>query len=170
VSAKPQPFDPYALLSALERQRVAYVLIGGFARLIQGTEELTEGLDVTPSLKPPNLRRLALALDQLGARLANRSPPSLEQDLRTQELLELRTTAGLLKVVPEPAGTRGGYDDLRRAATREPIGKGLRPRVASTGDLARMLAARGRDQDKPLLQQLRQLRELERDLGRGLSL
>ena len=59
---------------------------------------------------------------------------------------------GELKIVPEPAGTRGGYDDLRRAATREPIGKGLRPRVASTADLARMLAALGREPDMPRLQ------------------
>src|SRR6266516_4777987 len=38
-------FDPYAILNALEHQRVTYVLIGGFARVIQGTEELTRGLD-----------------------------------------------------------------------------------------------------------------------------
>ena len=169
MSTKPQ-FDPYALLSALERQRVAYILIGGFARIIQGTEELTDGLDLVPSLKPADLRRLSLALDQLDARLPSGRPPTLDKDLRKHDLLELRTPAGPLKVVPEPAGTRGGYDDLRRAATREPIGKGLRPRVASISDLARTLAARGRDQDKPLLQQLRHLRELERDLGRGLSL
>jgi hypothetical protein len=49
--------------------------------------------------------------------------------------------------VPEPAGTRGGYDDLCGAATREPIGKGLRPRVASIADLARILAALGCEQD-----------------------
>jgi hypothetical protein len=169
VSTKPE-FDPYALLSALERQRVAYVLIGGFARIIQGTEELTAGLDLAPSLKPANLRRLTLALAQLDARLPSGKPPALDEDLREHDVLELRTVAGPLKVVPEPAGTRGGYDDLRRAANREPIGKGLRPHVASTGDLARMLAARGREQDKPLLQQLRHLRELERDLGRGVSL
>lgn len=169
MSTEPQ-FDPYALLSALERQRVAYVLIGGFARIIQGTEEVTDGLDLVPSLKPADLRRLALALDQLDARLPSGRPPTLDEDLLKHDLLELRTAAGPLKVVPEPTGTRGGHDDLRRAATREPIGKGLRPRVASIGDLARMLAARGRDQDKPLLQQLRHLRELERDLGRGLSL
>lgn len=169
MSTKPQ-FDPYALLSALERQRVAYVLIGGFARIIQGTEELTDGLDLVPSLKPANLRRLALALDELDARLPSGKRPALDEDLRKHDLLELRTAAGPLKVAPEPAGTRGGYDDLRRAATREPIGRGLRPSVASIGDLARMLAARGREQDKPLLQQLRHLRELERDLGRGLSL
>lgn len=170
MSATLPPFDPYALLSALERQGVSYVVVGGFARIVHGTEEQTEGLDLTPSLKPANLRRLAVALDQLDARLASGRRPALDEDLRAHGLLELRTAAGLVKVVAEPAGTRGGYDDLRRAATREPIGKGLRPRVASTGDLARMLAARGRDQDKPLLQQLRHLRELERDLGRGLGL
>ncbi len=84
-------------------------------------------------------------------------------------MLELRTEAGELKIVPEPAGTRGGYDDLRRAATREPIGRGLRPRVASIGDLARMLAALGREQDIPPLQQLRTLAELERSLLREIG-
>ena len=77
-------------------------------------------------------------------------------------MIALGSPHGELKLVPEPAGTRGGYDDLRRAATREPIGKGLRPRVASIADLARMLAALGREQDIRSLQQLRYLRELER--------
>ena len=40
-----QDFDPYATLEALEGRRVAYVLIGAFARVVQGTEELTRGLD-----------------------------------------------------------------------------------------------------------------------------
>ena len=55
-------------------------------------------------------------------------------------ILELQTDAGELKIVPEPAGTRG-YDDLRRRARREPLGRGLRPSVASIDDHARMLAA-----------------------------
>jgi hypothetical protein len=168
MSSMRESFDPYALLAALERRRVGYVLIGGFARIIQGTEELTDGLDIVPSLKPDNLRRLALALDELEARLLHGERPALA-DLATGELLELGTGAGELKLVPEPDGTRGGYDDLRRAATREPIGKGLRPSVASIGDLARMLAARGREQDQQPLQQLRTLAELERTLGRGLE-
>ena len=41
--------------------------------------------------------------------------------------------------------------------------------VASVGDLARMLAARGREQDEQPLRQLRTLAELERTLGRGLE-
>jgi hypothetical protein len=169
MSTKPDPFDPYAILTALERQRTTYVLIGGFARIIQGTEELTNGLDLVPSLRAENLRRLGLALDDLDARLPNGKPPLLDRDLSTRPVLEFQTRAGELKIVPEPVGTRGGYDDLRRAATREPIGRGLRPRVASIGDLARMLAALGRERDLPPLQQLRTLAELERTLVRGIE-
>jgi hypothetical protein len=169
VSTTPEPFDPYAILTALERQRVTYILIGGFARIIQGTEELTHALDLVPSLRAENVRRLALALDDLDARLPNGKRPALDRDLPRQAVLELQTDAGELKIVPEPAGTRGGYDDLRRAASREPIGRGLRPRVASLGDLARMLAALGREQDLPPLQQLRTLAELERRLIREVE-
>ena len=51
-------FDPYGLLQALERCRVSFVVIGGFARIVQGTEEMTYGLDITPSTRDENLRRL----------------------------------------------------------------------------------------------------------------
>src|SRR4051812_44638644 len=159
--------DPYAILTALERRRVRYVLIGGFARIIEGTDELTHGLDLTPSLRSENVRRLGLPLDDLAARRPTGERPVLERDLAGTAVLDLHTESGELKIVPEPAGTRGGYDDLRRAAVREPIGRGLRPSVASIGDLARMLAALGRDQDLPPLRQLRTLAELERGLDRG---
>jgi len=81
-------------------------------------------------------------------------------------VIPLRSDAGELKIVPEPLGTRG-YDDLRRAASREPLGQGVRPSVASTGDLARMLGARGRETDLENLRMLRRLIALDR--GRGLS-
>ena len=58
MSTGHERFDPYAILAALERHRVSYVLIGGFARVLQGTEELTHGLDFAPSLRAENLRRL----------------------------------------------------------------------------------------------------------------
>lgn len=58
--------------------------------------------------------------------------------------------------------------DLRQAAIREPIGRGLRPSVASPGDLARMLSALGRDEDIPKLIMMRRLIELERT--RGISI
>ena len=105
-------FDPIAVLQALDARRVTYIVIGGLGRVIQGSDELTDGIDVVPSAKEENLRRLGLALDDLNARAPDGKPPLLERDVGRQPLLELTTAAGELKIVPEPAGTRG-YDDLR---------------------------------------------------------
>jgi hypothetical protein len=163
-----EPFDPVAALRALDQRRVAYVVIGGLGRVIQGTNELTGGTDIAPSMREDNLRRLALALDDLNARRTDGDALRLDEDLAREAVLELATAAGQLKIIPQPAGTRG-YDDLRRAASREPLGSGLRPSVASLGDHARMLAAHGREQDAGPLRTVRRLIELERQLGRGLE-
>jgi hypothetical protein len=155
-------FDPLGVLATLDRHRVAYIVIGGFGRVIRGTEEITYGIDIVPSTKPNNLEKLEGALNELGAHRENGSEVRAA-DLES-EPVELVTDRGEVKIVPEPVGT-AGYEDLRRAATREPLGRGLRPTVASTNDLARMLAAWGREQDRAKLRQLRQLAELERGLA-----
>jgi hypothetical protein len=167
VDPPPPPFDPYPLLQALDDRRVAYIVIGGFARVLQGTEELTWGLDVVPSMRPENLPRLEAALNDLDARRAD-DKPLQAGTLASEHVVALETEHGELKLVPEPAGTRG-YDDLRRAATREPIGKGLRPQVASVGDLARMVSALDEPERASQLTQLRRIVELELARGRGIE-
>jgi hypothetical protein len=162
-------FDPYALLKALERQRVTYVLIGGLGRVLHGSSELTEGVDIVPSTREENLRRLGLALEELNARRPDGKQPVLGRDLVGRGMLELETDAGELKIVPEPAGTHG-YDDLRRRAERPPLGQGLRPAVASLDDHARMLVALDREQDRQQLVVLQRLIELEHGLRRGIEL
>jgi len=162
-----ESFDPIAALRALDERRVAYVVIGGLGRVIEGSTELTDGTDIAPSMREDNLRKLALALDDLDARRADGKALRLDH-LASESVLKLETNSGELKIVPEPAGTRG-YDDLRRAARREPLGSGLRPSIASLGDHARMLAALGRDQDVAKLRTIRRLIELERQLGLGLE-
>jgi hypothetical protein len=164
-----EQFDPYAQLQALERHRVLYVVIGALGRVIHGSNELTDGLDVVPSTREENLRRLGLALEELHARRRDGKAPVIERDLVGRGLLELTTDAGELKIVPEPAGTRG-YDDLRRRATREPLGRGLRPSIASVDDHARMLATLGREQDREPLMTIQRVVELERGRRRGLTL
>ena len=165
--ARGDPFDPDALLQALEQQRVTYIVIGGLGRVIHGSDEVTDGMDVVPSTREENLRRLGLALDELNARRPDGKTPVLERDLVGRGVLELETDAGELKIVPEPAGTRG-YDDLRRRAQKQPIGQGLWPSVASIDDHARMLAALGREQDREPLATIQRVIELERELRRGL--
>ena len=162
-------FDPYALLKALERQRVTYVLIGGLGRVLHGSGEVTDGVDIVPSTRKENLRRLGLALEELNARRPDGKPAVLGRDLVGRGVLELETDAGELKIVPEPAGTHG-YDDLRRRAERPPLGQGLRPALASLDDHVRMLAALDREQNHQPLIALQRMIELEHSLRRGIDL
>jgi hypothetical protein len=158
--------DPYELLGALQARNVSFVVIGAFARVVHGSRELTDGIDITPAMREENLHALERALEDLHARCADGQPLDLSR--LPGPVVELETHAGELKLVPEPAGTRG-WDDLRRRASREPLGHGLRPRIASTDDLARMLGALDRDQDTERLLHLRRLMTLERQLSRELG-
>jgi hypothetical protein len=164
-----EPFDPIRVMQALDGHRVTYIVIGALGRVIHGSGEVTGGIDVVPSLREENLQRLGLALEDLNAHRSGGDRLSLERDLASEPVIELATDAGELKIIAEPAGTRG-YDDLRRAATREPLGHGVRPSVASIDDHARMLAALHREQDLAPLRTMRRLIELQHELSRGRSI
>jgi hypothetical protein len=162
-------FDPYGILQALDLHRVSYVVIGAFARVLQGTEETTRGIDIAPSTRGDNLERLSVALREMNARRAR--GPTLDLDettLAEGPVVEFRTSFGELKIVPAPAGTRG-YDDLRRGANREPLGRGVRPAVASVGDLARMASAFDRERYLTQVMQLRRLTALEQGRSRAIE-
>lgn len=163
-------FDPYALIEALDRHRVSYVVVGGFARVVHGSGETTRGLDIVPSLREENLRRLARALEELDAGTAEGTPVRPD-DLVPGEPLRTKTRAGSLTVVSTPWGTRG-YDDIRIRGNRDNLGRGIRPHVASLVDLTRMLEASRRSEDTERLRRLRRLMELDRQLTRhrGLSI
>jgi hypothetical protein len=166
VAKRASAFDPYELLGALKSANVNFVVIGAFARVIHGTGEITDGLDITPSMREDNASRLDRALDDLEA--VRVDGKRLEVSDSRDPVIDLQTRAGELRLVPEPAGSRG-YDDLRRHASRESLGRGLRPQVASPGDLARMLGALSRDDQIETLLRLRRLIELERERNRGWS-
>ncbi len=177
-------FDPRGILAGLARNYASFVLIGALARVIRGTNELTDGVDICPSLADLNQEPLAHALADLEAQRVDRRRLVLEEALVSERVVRLRTPFGELKLVPEPAGTRRGYNDLRRGATREHLGDGLRPDVASVQDLARMSAAlahelakeRGREAERARehaiesSRELRQIMELEHGLQRTLGL
>jgi hypothetical protein len=160
----PTRFDPYAVLDALEQEGVSYVIIGGLARVLQGSDELTHGIDLAPSPRQKNLDRLQSALERLNARRVDGDPLEVGAFGPGRDpVLELESDAGEIKVVLEPAGTRG-YDDLRHRADRQPIGEGLRPLVADPGDLVRMLDALGREQDRLVIETMHRAIEIDRGL------
>lgn len=154
-------FDPLAILGALERNRVSYVIIGDLAGVLRGTDLAASTIEITPSLKSENVERLDRALEEVGVSARRRS--NMRADLAGASSFSFSTVRGGLLITPVPPGT-GGYDDLRRAAQREPLGHGIRAPVASAPDLVRSLAAVGGD---TLAE--RRLRRLV-DLGRSLSM
>src|ERR671927_287251 len=100
----PPGFDPLGLLQTLDRHRVTYIVIGAFARVVQGAEEVTRGVDIVPSMREENLRRLDAALGDLGARQPDGSEPNLGDATSLEPMVELSTDRGELKIVPEPVG------------------------------------------------------------------
>jgi hypothetical protein len=169
-----EPFDPYALFEALSGERLGYVVIGAFARVVHGSAETTRGLDIAPSLRDENLRRIGRVLGDLEAKTADGKPIRPEQ-LASTDRTRLQTRAGELSVVPNPWGTRG-YDDLRIRTNRENLGRGMRIPIASVVDLARMLDASPRPEDVVRLHRLQRMLDVERQLvrerrlSRGLSI
>jgi transcriptional regulator with XRE-family HTH domain len=164
LSAEALATDPRTRLAALERARVSYVLIGSLARFIRGVDEESTDVEIVPSLRPDNLRRLSRALHELGAYSIE-----LDRDRLVSEPLTVNSPAGSLRVAGRPPATRRGYDDLRRDSTREQLERGLRPTVASSADLARLLAS-DPEHDPATLAVLRRIAELERAHSRGLGL
>jgi hypothetical protein len=161
--AEEEVFDPRGVLAALDRNRVGYVVIGGLARVLQGTDEITNGVDVCPALRPAeNLERLSRALEELEAQRTDRRRLLVDEEaLAAEPTIRLRTALGEVQLVAFPAGTRRGFEDLRRGASREPIGEGLRPQVASIEDLARMSAALAYELGREPGREAERLRALE---------
>jgi hypothetical protein len=159
-----EQFDPRAILAALEHNGVDYVLIGGLAQVIRGADITTASVDICPRFGAGNLDRLAAAADELAATKSDGGVVQLtEATVGEEPIISLSTGAGSLRIVGSPAGTPQGYLDLRRVATKEHLGHGVQPMVASVGDLARMASAFHRDRDLERLAQLRRIIELETD-------
>lgn len=157
-----QQFDPRAVLAALERNGVDYVLIGGLAQVIRGADITTASVDICPRFGAGNLDRLAAAADELAVTGSAGDVVDLtDATVDAEPIISLAARAGSLRIVGSPAGAPQGYVDLRRAATKEHLGHGVQPLVASIADLARMASALRRDQDEKRLPQLRRIIELE---------
>lgn len=150
-----------ALLTTLDRHRVAYVLIGGMAAVAHGSPFPTEDMDITPATNKDNLARLSSALDELDAKVrAEGVPGGLPFTHDADSLAALRTwnlttRFGDLDLSFVPDGTTG-YDDLRRDAEETDL-LGVAVAVASLADVVRSKQAANRPKDQRVLPTLRDL-------------
>src|SRR5213595_371246 len=94
-------FDPYPILEALEREAVTSILVGAFAHVLVGADEITHGVDLTPAARGDNLRRLDLALEAINARRRDGTEPAVQTaDYTREPAVELRADHGEVKIVP----------------------------------------------------------------------
>lgn len=120
-------FDAAPILEVLERHRVQYVVIGGYAAVLHGAQRPTEDIDVVPATTHVNLGRLAEALRELGARVRTDSVPEglpfavSAESLAGLKMANLVTPDGELDLTFRAGGTEG-YEDLNRGATNRTVG------------------------------------------------
>lgn len=149
----PQIFE---LVGTLARHEVDYVLIGGVALQAHGHVRTTQDLDVIAAWTPDNMRRLASALRELGARLRGVDADLLDIDLTDPRALYdggnflLHTRHGDLDVfaVDQTTGAPRSYDELRGRAIVVDL-RGVRLLVASAEDLIRMKTIAAQFRDRP---------------------
>lgn len=162
----PAEFRPRALLSTLTAHGVDFVVIGGIAALLHGSDRNTFDLDVSPAANRENLDALGKALVELNAVLRG-----IEEDLpfvpdgRTlarMRILTLDTSLGPLDVLTHPDGAPS-YAKLRSRALRIDIGP-TDVLVASLDDLLSMKRATNRDKDMLDVETLAALQRLGRRL------
>jgi hypothetical protein len=169
--AEPPPLadeDAAAIFSTLDRHEVAYVVIGGMAAAMWGSDlPRTTDADITPARDQENLRRLAGALRELHARLRVEGVPEgvaapLDAEtLAGRSVLTLVTDHGPLDLSFTPEGT-AGYDDLASRATRLSVGDHTGVPVADLADVIASKEAAGRAKDLRQLPSLRRLLALLR--------
>jgi hypothetical protein len=167
-------FEPLAALRMLAEHEVRYVLIGGYAGNVRGSELITGDLDICYARDDENLARLATVLKELHAKLRGPGVPDdlpfvLDaKTLRLGDTFTFETDLGHIDILGQPSGT-AGFSDLDASATTLDV-DGVQVQVASIDDLMRMKRASARRKDLIHLEHLGALRdEIERFRAEGLD-
>ena len=154
-----EPADPgrEAIVAALERHRVEYVVIGGAAAQARGWPEPTDDIDFTPERSEGNLSRLAAAVAELDAGFrvdparypeGYRPPDGIDwRTFRNQISIAFATRHGNFDVVLLPDGTKG-YEDHRHGDSRD-ASRHCNRRARGLGRDDSALQGRGRSSQGP---------------------
>jgi len=164
AAQRPNP-GRQAILQALERHEVRFVVIGGAASQTRGWAGQTDDVDVTPARDHDNLTRLAAALTELQAGFrvdAERYPDGFQPpgglDARTfkqQVSIALQTPHGSVDIALLPDGFPRGYDDLHPNADVLTVAlTQTQAPVAAARDILHSKRLAGRQKDLDVLPEL----------------
>jgi hypothetical protein len=175
-----QPIDAgrQAIVEALERHAVRYVVIGGAGAQALGWSEPTDDIDLTPERSEGNLARLAAALEEIEAGFrvdpdrypdGFRPPDGIDaRTFQSQVSVSFTTRHGDCDVVLIPDGT-AGYEEISKTATLKTLpGTRILVPVASAEMILHSKATADRPKDRATLDRMRralQRGDTSRDSG-----
>ena len=149
--------NPAAIVEALNRHQVRYIVIGAFAAIAQQAPiPATRDIDITPETSQENLARLSQALTELGARIRTESEPDglpFRHDatsLAAAEVWNLICPDGEFDISFHPSGFAGGYAQLTANSHRVRVGD-VEVVVADLADVIRSKEYAGRPKDLRVL-------------------
>lgn len=168
--------NPAAIVAALNRHQVRYVIIGAFAAIAQQAPiPATRDIDLTPDTSQDNLALLSRALTDLGAKIRTAAVPEglpFSHDatsLAAAEVWNLVCADGEFDISFHPSGFAGGYAQLAVNARRLRVGD-IEVVVADLADVIESKETAGRPKDLrvlPLLYRHLSARRAERETEHG---
>jgi predicted nucleotidyltransferase len=165
LSIEKSPFEQTLL--ALLNHEVDFVVIGGLAMMLIGSDVLTQDADFAISLRRANAKAVAVALSPYDPKPVD-WPAGLpfiwdDQTVFSSSTLTLTTELGRIDLLAEPAGAPP-YPLLKeRAVTFEMAGKTVY--VACIEDLIAMKQAAGRPKDLAHIAELENIQRILADEG-----
>lgn len=155
-----------ALLRFLIHSPIDFVLVGGFAAVLHGSNQVTRDIDICIVYTPERINDLRELLRPLNPRhrMDELKTSFLEfpQDLSRKQDFHLSTDLGLLDVISEVEGVGGYYDLIEKSEEIELYGG--KCRIMGVEDLIKAKKALGRHRDLVVVEELEAILK-EKKLG-----
>ncbi|WP_309718648.1 DUF6036 family nucleotidyltransferase [Armatimonas sp.] len=162
------PAEFRRILALLTEAKIDFVVVGGLAMVLLGTDTVTGDVDISFALDEPNREKLATAVRHLNPRLLGFNPTAgfelTAARLARVRFLNLTTDLGQIDLLPLPSGL-DSYEGLKARSMELDMDE-FTVRVASIDDLIAMKRAAGRVKDQAHLLELQALKRL---LAEGLE-
>jgi hypothetical protein len=149
------------LLKRLNKHRVKYVLVGGMACVIHGSQVVTQDVDICAPLTPENLSRLLAALADIHPRFRTARDlhplPNEPEKLEGFKNIYMVTDLGPLDVLSEITGV-GDHSKVEQHTIQVDL-EGIQCRVLDLDTLITAKKAMNSPKDRQVVLELEAIRE-----------
>lgn len=158
--------DPDSLFAALNEAGVDYVVVGGLAANLRGSQRVTKDIDIVYSTEATNLRKLCAVINAIEPRIIVLGQPEgsgltlTPQHLKRHPLLQLSTKLGEVDLLSTIAGFKS-YGAIKKASNAVDVDGRSIPMLTLAGVIkSKRVLKRPKDIDD--VKQLEAIAELER--------